>query len=309
MKHMQTIVFFNGKFISEEKARIPISTHALHYGTGVFEGIRAYYKEVDNALLIFRMQDHYKRMHASCKTVHIHVRYTIDELCDITAQLLKKNFQKTDLYIRPLAFKVGSAVGNFNLPTLADSFAMYTVPLGRYGKREGLRAMITSWERISATMIPPQAKITGSYINSALAKTQALKHGFDEAIFLNRDGNVVEGSVQNIFIVKNEKVITPPVNDDILEGITRDTVMLLCKKELNIPVSIRSIKREVLYSADEVFLVGTGAEIQSIAAIDQRRIGTGTVGKVTGTIRDRYQAIVHGEVPQYRKFVTEVSSR
>lgn len=305
---MKNVVFFDGKFVSQEDATVPITTHALHYGTGCFEGIRAYYSKKENALLVFRLEDHYKRLLRSCKILFIRIPHTLQELCDITKKLLSKNFEPTDLYIRPLAFKSDSGVGKFNLKTLADSFAIYTVPFGRHeNATKGVRAQVSSWERISDNAIPPRAKITGSYINTVLAKTESVLAGFDEAIFLNKEGHVVEGSVENIFLMRDGKVITPPVTDDILEGITRDTIMQLCKNELNLPVEERSVDRSELYTADEVFLVGTAVEISSVVEIDGRKIGDGNIGSLTKQLQKFYDQIVHGEIPKYTSLLTKVT--
>lgn len=302
------MIFFKGKFVSEEEALIPITTHALHYGTGCFEGIRAYYSEKKGKLLVFRMLEHYERLLESSKILMVTPPYSAKELCEITVELIRKNFTKEDLYIRPLAYKSDYAVGNFNLKTLKNGFAIYTTPLGRYLNAEkGIRANISSWKRTPDNCIPSRAKITGAYVNTSLAKTESLLAGYDEAIFLNDQGHVSEGSAENIFIVKNGIAITPNVTDDILVGITRSTVILLCQNELKIKVEERSIDRSELYLADEVFLVGTGAEITSVIEIEGRLIGEGNIGKITKEIKDMYFNLVHGENSKYKNFITEIS--
>lgn len=305
---MNKIVYFNGKFIPEEKASVPITTHALHYGTGCFEGIRAYYNKDRDALYVFRMEDHYKRLMRSCKVMHISLPNTITELCDITRDLVKKNFSQTDIYIRPLAYKSDPAVGNFNLKNLRDGFLIYTVPLGRHlDTQKGIRTHISSWIRVSNNSIPPKAKITGSYANTSLAKTESAIAGFDEALMSDSKGNIVEGSAENIFIVKSNVLITPPTSDDILVGITRDTVKIIAKEKLKMDTVEKSISKKELYQADEVFLVGTGAEIAEVIEIDGKIIGNNKVKSVFSKINHIYLRMVHGELPEYIKYLTKIS--
>lgn len=305
---MNRIIYFDGKFVPEKEAVIPITTHALHYGTGCFEGIRAYYNQKEDALFIFRMEDHYKRLLQSSKVLFITIPNRLEELGKITTDLVRKNFAREDLYIRPLAFKSDTAVGNFNLKTLKDSLVIYTVPLGRYLNVErGIKVNISSWKRISDTSIPPRAKITGSYANTALAKTESLINGYDEAILLDNQGHIVEGSAENIFMLKNNVVITPGKSDDILVGITRETIIQICKNELKFEVEERSIDRSEIYGADEVFLVGTGAEVSPVIEVDGRLIHNGKVGRVASKVKDIYYKLVHGEYPFYKEFLTKVS--
>ncbi len=303
----KSIVYFNGKFVPQDEAVVPINTHALHYGTGCFEGIRAYYNEKENALLVFRMQDHYKRLLQSCKILMTQPSESIEQLCEITVKLIEKNFLKEDLYIRPLAYKADAAVGNFNLKTLKNGFAIYTVALGRYLNTDrGIRANVSSWRRIPDNAIPPRGKITGSYVNTALAKSESLFAGFEEAILLDEQGHVVEGSAENFFLVKDGVVITPPPSSDILIGITRETIMRLCQKDLVIPVMERNIDRSELYQADEIFLVGTGAEVTPVIEIDNRAIANGKTGPITATLKEKYFQLVHGQYPKYKEFITRV---
>lgn len=302
------IMFFNGKFLAEEEVHISPTAHALHYGTGCFEGIRAYYSEKDKALFVFRLEDHYKRFFYSCKTLFIKLPYDIKKLAELTIELLQKNFSETDIYIRPLAFKSDPAVGNFNLPTLESSLLIYTVPLGRYLNTEkGIKANVSSWMRVPDNSIPPRAKIAGAYVNTALAKTESLQNGFDECLMVDRFGHIAEGSAENFFMVKNGKVITPPIFDDILVGITRETIILICKKELGIEVVERSIARSEIYSADEVFVVGTGAEVTPVVEIDKHEVGDGKIGEVTAKIKEIYFKMVHNGLSGYSDFLTKVS--
>lgn len=309
-------MYFNGEFVDEAEAVVPVTTHALHYGTGNYEGIRAYFSEEDKCLYVFRLEDHFKRMVNSTKIMHIKLPGTPEELAKITVELLKKNFSETDIYIRPLAFKSDPAIGNFNLAKVGDSFAMYCVPLGRhYSNEEDLKVMISSWQRVSDKAIPPRGKITGSYANTCLAKTESSLLGFDEALLLDQKGNVVEGSAENFFIVKhslrpdglkNVKLITPPTSADILVGVTRNSIIEIAKKELNIETEERNILREEIFSADEIFLCGTGSEIAGIGSVDNINIGGSHKGEVTSKIKELYFDIVHGKNEKYLSWLTKI---
>ncbi|MCL5784394.1 MAG: branched-chain amino acid transaminase [Patescibacteria group bacterium] len=303
----QNIVFFNGKLIPEEDVKLSVRTHALHYGTGCFEGIRAYYNQKEDTLFIFRMEDHYKRLLQSCKVLFISLPYTIEELCLKTCELVRKNFVQTDIYIRPLAFKSGMAVGSFDLTKIEDSLLIYTVPMGKHLSTEEAKVNISSWTRISDNAISPKAKITGAYVNTCLAKTESALAGYNEALFLDNKGHVVEGSAENIFIVKNGIIVTPPVSDDILQGITRDTVIQLFQEDLGTQVIERSINRTEVYQADEIFLVGTGAEISPVVEVDGRKIGDGSIGKITTQIKNIYYQLVRGKLLKHREFLTKVA--
>ncbi|MBI4080479.1 MAG: branched-chain amino acid transaminase [Candidatus Levybacteria bacterium] len=301
------VLYFQNKFVPEEEAVVSVKTHALQYGTGCFEGIRAYYNESDNALYVFRLEDHFKRMADSCKILFITLPQTSTKLSEITRELVKQNFTKEDIYIRPVAYKANTVVGNFNLQKLDDGFAIYTLPLGRYLKESGgVKANISSWRRVSGNAIPPRAKITGSYINTALAKTESVMNGYDEALFLDNENHIIEGSAENLFAVKGDTVVTPEMSEDILLGITRDTVMTLIKQELGLTVIERSIDRSEIYSFDEVFLTGTGAEIAPVVSVDGRTIGTGEVGPIAQKVMKLYYDIVHGKNEKYKHWITKI---
>lgn len=302
------IFYMNGQFIPEEEAVVPVTTHALHYGTGNYEGIRAYYSPKDKCLYVFRLEDHFKRMENSVKIMHIKLPLPAKQLSEVAVELLKKNFSETDIYIRPLAFKSDPAIGNFNLAKVNDSFAMYCVPLGRhYQKDEGLKANISTWIRVSDKAIPPRGKITGSYANTCLAKTESSETGFDEALLLDNEGFVVEGSAENLFIVKSGKLITPPESADILVGITRNSILEVAREEFNMKVEEKRISKDELFSADEIFLSGTGSEIAGIVEVDGKVIGQGKVGKTTEKIKKLYFGIVHGQNSKYSKWLTRVN--
>lgn len=306
---MSRIFFMDGKFIPEEQALISVTTHALHYGTGVFEGIRAYFNEKENAMLIFRAKEHFERIKQSAKIMFLDIPYSVDELIKFTSELLQKNFEKTDLYIRPLSFKSDVAVGNFNLSTLKSGLVIYTVAMGRYlNTDKGISVNISSWVRNADNAIPPRGKITGGYANTCLAKTDGLLNGFDDVLQMDKSGHIVEGSSANLFMVKNGIVFTPPTSDDILAGITRDTIITLCN-EMKIEVIEKSIDRSEIYGADEVFQVGTAAEVTPITQIDHRTIGDGEVGKISRELKDLFYKITHGEVKKFAQWLTKVSPK
>ena len=282
---MTEFVFMNGEYVEADKATIPIRTHAFLYGTSVFEGIRAYYNEEENQLYAFRVPEHYERLLRSAKVMWIKSPYSVKEYTNITKNLLKKNEYKTDVYIRPTLYKSSIKVG----PTLTDnedSFLIFTTPFGNYFDGEkGLKLCVSNWRRSSDNSIPPRAKISGAYANAALIKTDAHECGFDDAVVLSDSGQVAEGSAMNIFLVINGTLVTSNTTDDILVGITRNTVIELAK-ELGVPVKERAIDRTELYIADEVFCCGTGAQIVPVESIDHRPVGDGKIDEITKKIQN-----------------------
>ena len=270
-------VWLDGRIVKWEDAKIHVLTHALHYGTSIFEGIRAYWTGKD--LLIFRLDDHIDRMFRSAKILGIKVPYTADEVRKAIIETLKANGFREDVYIRPILF-VSTPTVTLDVRVLDVSLAVIAFPFGKYLPPEGIRATIVSWRRVSNTMLPVMAKIGGIYVNSVLALVEARSKGFDEAILMDANGYIAEGSGENIFIVRKGKIYTPPTYASILEGITRDTIITLATDE-GIPVEERPIAREEVYIADEVFLVGTAAEVTPVVEIDGRIIGDGKPGPVT----------------------------
>jgi len=303
---MPGIIFFNGKFVPEEEAKVSVKTHAFNYGTGVFEGIRAFWNEKKEQLFVLALKEHLQRFENSCKILHINLPYSLEELIEIVLELLRKNEFKQDVYIRPLAFLSSEKIG-VKLIDLESGLTIFVVPFGSYyPDEEKVRAIVSSWRRVSDNAIPARAKCCGAYVNSALAKSEALLGGFDEAIVLNEDGHVAEASAANIFIIRNGIAITPPVTANILEGITREIVISLLQNELSIEVQEREIDRTELYVADEIFVTGTACNISAIVEVDKRKIGEGKIGKITKSLRELYFEIVRGENKKYSHFLTPV---
>jgi branched-chain amino acid aminotransferase len=307
-RYADTWVFFDGELVRYHEAYLPPMTHALHYGTGCFEGIRAYWNRSQNQLYVLHAEAHYARLRRSAAILRMDVPYTNQELTAHTVEILRRNEARTDTYIRPLVFISAEEVG-VRLHDLQRSLLIYTAPLGEYiDTARGIHCMTSSWRRISDSSIPARAKISGSYINSALAKTEALENGYDEAIMLAHDGHVSEGSAENLFMLRDGVFITPPVTEDILEGITRNLLMGLIRDELGLEVIERAIDRTELYVCDELLLCGTGAQVGGVTELDHRAIGDGAVGAQTRRLQDVYFRAVRGDEPRYRDWLTPVYS-
>jgi branched-chain amino acid aminotransferase len=300
--NLQTIVYFHNQYMELRDANVSILTHALHYGTGVFEGIRGYWDEPQQELFLMRPLDHFLRWKRNCGILRIAVPETPEMLCEIAAHLIPRNQFRTNIYIRPIAFKSAERVGIY--PDDQSALAIIPLPFGDYlPSQDGLHAGVSSWRRVEDNAIPGRAKICGAYVNSVLATDDARRSGFDEAIFLTEDGHVAEGASCNIFMVRNGKLITPSPSDNILEGITRDSVIELARRELNLTVVERSIDRSELYVCDELFFTGTAAEVAPIVAVDHRPVGAGVVGEIAGRLRRLYCDATRGRLPQYRKWL------
>lgn len=291
--------YFQGDFVPVEEAKVPISTHALHYGTAVFEGIRANWDEEQGKLFIFRPREHYERMLQGAKVLRMSIPHDLDKLVGLTVELVERNEYREDLYLRPLAYKSAPRVANLKLHELEDDLAILAVPLGRYLATDVIRCVTSTWRRIEETMIPPRLKISGLYVNSLLARTDATLAGCDEAILLDPSGHAVEGSGENLFMIKHGKLVTPSLSSSILEGVTRMTVMEVAREELGIETEERSIGRTELYLADEVFLTGTAAHITAVGELDHHSIGDGGVGPITKALQDLYKDIIRGRNPKY----------
>jgi branched-chain amino acid aminotransferase len=290
--------FFKGQFMPFVDAKVSVMTHALNYGTGCFEGIRAYWNSGHEELYVLKAEAHFERMHRSCRVLRIDLPFSVEELTRITIELVRRNGYREDVYIRPLAFKSREMIG-VRLHDIEDGFCIFTAPMGNYIPiDDGIKCGVSSWRRMDDNMIPPSAKVTGLYVNSALAKTEAIENGYDEAIMLTQAGNVSEGSAENIFLIQGNTLVTPAKGENILVGITRNAVMELAQQELGLPTVERNVGRSELYNSDEVFLCGTGAQISPVIEIDHRKVGTGAVGPITRQLQDVYFRAVRGEDPK-----------
>jgi len=299
---MPPFAFFRGQIVPLEEAKLGIMTHALHYGTACFEGIRGNWNVEDEQLYLFRPDAHYERLLRSCRILKIKLPYSAQDLCDITRQVVERCGFREDVYVRPLAYKSSEVIG-VRLHDLEDDFLLFVAPFGNYlDVEKGISCCISTWRRIDDTSIPARAKITGLYVNSALAKTEAQENGFDEGIMLGQDGHISEGSGENFFLVMNGQLVTPPVSDNILVGITRQTVMQMAKDELGIATVERSIDRSEPYVADECFLTGTAAHLSPVVSLDRRPIGNGQIGPVTSRLQALYFDVVRGKVDKYRSW-------
>ena len=307
---LDSIAYFNGKFVPISEANINIMTHAFQYGTGIFEGIRGYWNDEEKQMYIFRMKEHYVRLTNNCKILMLELEKTPDELCKLTVDLMKKNKPSCDMYIRPNVFKAGLIIGPSLLNTNGRNpteLSIYTVPMGDYVDiSKGLHVCVSSWTRLDDNALTPRGKIQGSYVNTAFAKTDALLNGFDDAIVLSQNGHVSEGSAMNLFMVRDGKLITTPVTSNILEGVTRDTIMQLAKNELELETEIREIDRTELYICDEVFFCGTGAQVSPIIKIDHRKVGNGQIGQISKKLQEIYFEVVRGRKHVYKNWLTPV---
>ena len=301
--------FFKGEFVPISQARVSVMTHALHYGTGVFEGIRGNWNEEKGIVYIFRLREHYDRLLRGCRILMLDIPYTAEELCNITVDLVERNGHRQDIYIRPLAYKSAELVANLKLQELSSDFTLVTVPFGSYLGATELRCCTSSWRRVDDAMISTHIKSSGIYVNSILAKTEATLAGFDEAIILNQDGHVCEGSGENIFMVAGGRLVTPVLQDNVLPGITRDTVTQLAQNEMGLNVVERTIDRSELYLADEVFLTGTAAHLTPVVQLDNRNIADGRPGPISKRLQKMYFDIVVGRNPKYLHWCTAAAPR
>ncbi len=298
--------YHRGEFMPIEQAQVSIMTHALNYGTGCFEGIRAYWNADEQQLYVFRLPEHYDRMAASAHILMMRLPGSAAEMSELTLELLRRNKHTHDTYLRPLMYKSSSVIG-VRLHDLEEGFSLFSAPFGDYVEIEdAARLRTSSWRRVEDTATPARAKITGSYVNAAFAKSEAMLDGYDEALVLTESGHVSEGSAENIFAVVGGKLVTPAVSDNILSGITRATLIQLAAEVLGLETVERSLDRTELYVAEEVFLCGTGAQVVPVGEIDRRKIGGGGEGRVTCALRELYDRVVRGQEPTYRHWLTPV---
>ncbi|MDH3610884.1 MAG: branched-chain amino acid transaminase [Nitrosopumilus sp.] len=296
-------VWFDGKFVSLDKAKVPITTHAIHYGTSIFEGIRAYWNKKN--LFVFRLEEHVKRFRRSGQFYNISLNYSDKKITDSIIGICKKNKIKKSCYIRPFYF-IGDYGINLHVTEKAPtSVAIFSFPFGDLFNKNGITAGISSWRKFSDMSTPPQAKMGGNYLNSIIATQEAKRNGFDEAILLDHNGNVSEAPGENIFIVRDGQLITPTLSSSALEGITRDAIIKV-GRDLDIEVFEKDVTRSELSSADEVFLTGTAAEITPIISMDGKKFGNGKPGNLTKKMMEEYTAIVMNENDDYSHWLTAV---
>ncbi len=305
---MPSYAYFHKQFVTLSEAKLGVMTQSLHYGTAIFEGIRGNWNSKKKQIYLFRLRDHYLRLLNGCRVIKIKLPYTVDELCQITTKLVEMCQFEEDLYIRPLAYKSAERLG-VRLHDVEDDFLAFVIPWGPYLDMDKARCGVSSWRRPDYNVIPPNVKITGLYANNALAKSEAVENGFDEAIMLTPDGHISEGSGENIFLVLDGKLVTPASYSNILMGITRDTVIKLAQNELGIETIERQVERSELYLADECFLTGTAAHLTPVAEIDHRQIGDGEIGKITKRLQKLYFEAIRGNSPKYLDWCTPVYKR
>ena len=302
---MPSYAYFHKQFVPLAEAKLGVMTTAFHYGTGIFEGIRGNWNSKKKQIYLFRLRDHYLRLLNGCRVLKIKLPHSADELCQITVKLVEMCQFEEDLYIRPLAYKSAERLG-VRLHDVEDDFLALVIPWGPYLDMDKARCGVSSWRRPDYNVIPPNVKITGLYANNALAKSEAIENGFDEAIMLTPGGHVSEGSGENIFLVLDGKLVTPASYSNILLGITRDTVIKLAQNELGLETIERPVERSELYLADECFLTGTAAHLTPVAEIDHRPIGDGEIGDITKRLQKLYFEVIRGDNPKYLDWCTPV---
>ncbi len=298
--------FFEGKIVPLADAKINIATHGFLYGTAVFGGIRGYWNEERKRLFVFRPYDHYRRLLHSARMMSMQTSYDEESLIQLTLEVLRTDNYQQDVYMRPTFYKADMGIG-VRLHDLKDEFCLFTMPYEKYVKNDtNAHVTISSWRRIDDNMIPARGKVAGAYVNSALIKTDANRAGFDEALVLDQNGHISEGSAMNIFMIRDGVVITPPVTDNILEGITRKSVMDLACKELGLQVVERSIDRTEVFICEELFMTGTAAQIMAVTKIDNRPVGAGVMGPITTKLRTLYDDVLRAKNPKYANWNVEV---
>jgi branched-chain amino acid aminotransferase len=299
------ISYFGGDFVPHQQARVPITSHVVNYGTGCFEGIRAYWNADHEQLYVTALGEHVDRLIRSARILNLDFLGTRDELCEMVLELLRRNGFRENAYVRPMIYKSEETI-RVTLSGLRTDLAAYCMPMGDYLDIErGLRLTVSSWQRIDDNAIPARAKVIGSYVNAALASDDARRKGFDEALMLTGDGHLAEASSCNVFLFSGDEVITTDSSDDILVGITRGIVLELAR-EMGLRVRESRVDRSQLLAADEVFLVGTGVQVAPVTEVDGRLLGSGKPGEATMTLQRRYLEVVRGDVPEHPEWRTPV---
>ncbi len=299
------VCWFEGDWVPLADAKVGVMTHAFMYGTAVFEGIRGYWNEDQGQLYLLKLREHYERIVDSAKVLLMDHGETVDSLMEKTLELVRRNGFREDVYIRTTIYKSTESIG-VRLHNVECRLNILGVPFGDYIETGGIRCGTVSWRRTADTSIPSRAKVVGSYVNPAMAKSEAVLNGFDEAIVLTQAGKVAEGSAENLFLVRRGQLVTPGVDSDILEGITRAGILELAERELGLKTVQRTVDRTELYLAEEIFLCGTGAQIVPVVSVDHRTVGTGGVGPITSRVMSSYFDIARGRAPDYKHWVTPV---
>jgi len=298
--------YFEGRIVPFDQARVSVATHAFNYGTAVFGGLRGYWNADRQRLFVFRPWEHYQRLLYSARLLCMEVSYDVESLIQITLDLLRAEAWQEDVYIRPMFYKADTGIG-VRLHNLKEELTIWSTPFQKYIQNDtSAHVTISSWRRIDDNVIPARGKVSGAYVNSALAKTDAARAGFDEALVLDQNGHVSEGSAMNVFMVRDGVVITPPVTENILEGITRRTVLELVRNELGLPVVERPIDRSEVAICDEFFMTGTAAQIVAVTRVDHRPIGNGVMGPITARLRELFEDVVRGRNERYCAWLLEV---
>lgn len=301
--------YFQSKIVPYSEAKVGVLTHALNYGTAAFGGLRAYWNEENQQLYIFRAADHYQRFLNSCKLLCMQVQHTPESLTRITVELLRVDDYHQDIYIRPLMYKSDEVIG-VKLHGLHEELSICALPFDKYiADDTNAHVTISSWRRVDDNIIPARGKISGAYANSAFIKTDAVQAGFDDALVLTQDGHISEGSAMNFFMVRDGLLVTPPVTENILEGITRRSVMELARDELNLTVIERPVDRTEVYLCDELFLTGTAAQITVVTRVDHRLVADGKMGPISSRLYHLFQDILRGRVPKYQRWLTPVYAK
>ncbi|HET9394294.1 MAG TPA: branched-chain amino acid transaminase [Candidatus Rubrimentiphilum sp.] len=306
MNLSELTVYAGGEFRNYDDAKIGLLTHGLQYGTGCFEGIRGYWAPGDRELYLVQLREHFERLAISAKILLMKMPHSVDELIEITSDLCARNRFESNTYVRPCMFKSAEDIG-VRLHNVHESLAIVAIPYNMdYLDAGGVAAGTSSWRRADDSAAPPRAKITGLYVNSALAKSEAIANGYDEAIMLSHDGHLAEGSAENIFLVKNGVLLTPDPSQNVLEGCTRRLILDVAKREFGIEVVERAIDRSELYGAEEIFFTGTGVGIVHVKSVDRRAVADEQMGPVTRKLAGFYDRFVHGQEPKYRELLTPV---
>jgi branched-chain amino acid aminotransferase len=303
---MNDIAYFEGQFIPTEKANLGIKNHSFLYGTSLFEGIRGYWLPETGQVSVFRMQEHYERILSNSRIFFMTPEASLEQLMDMTSELVRLNAHQQDFYIRFTLYKSGVSIGPF-LDKVKTDFCAWTHPLGDYvNTRDGLHVCVSAWRRVDDNAIPPAAKAAGAYMNTAIMITDAKRKGFDEVISLTNEGHVSEGSAMNVFLVRKGKLVTPPPTENILEGVTRDSIITLAREELGLDVEERIVDRTELYRAEEIFFTGTAAQVAPVTMVEHREVGDGKIGPITQRVQNLYFDVVRNKVPKYSHWCTLV---